>query len=132
MATTLALDHLVLVVGDVERSLDWYGRHAGLAGVRVEEWRRGEAPFPSLRVTDETIIDLIPRGPGDGAEGDDGAGRGHLDHICFTVGAADRERLAAELEVVDEGPRFGARGLGDSIYVRDPDGLLVEFRSYPA
>lgn len=125
MATTLALDHLVLVVEDVDRSLDWYGRHAGLGGVRVDEWRRGEVPFPSLRVDEATIIDLVPRG------GDDRTGRGHLDHICFVVSAADRERLAAELEVVDEGPRFGARGMGDSIYVRDPDGLTVEFRSYP-
>jgi catechol 2,3-dioxygenase-like lactoylglutathione lyase family enzyme len=125
MATTLALDHLVLVVEDVDRTLDWYRRHAGLADVRVDEWRRGEAPFPSLRVTDETIIDIVPRGA------DDGTGRGHLDHICFVVDAADRERLAAELEVVDEGPRYGARGEGDSIYVRDPDGLMVEFRSYP-
>jgi catechol 2,3-dioxygenase-like lactoylglutathione lyase family enzyme len=31
---------------------------------------------------------------------------------------------------VDRGPRFGARGEGESIYVRDPDGLLVEFRTY--
>jgi catechol 2,3-dioxygenase-like lactoylglutathione lyase family enzyme len=125
MPTTLALDHLVLVVEDVDRALDWYGRHAGLAGVRVDEWRRGAAPFPSLRVTDDTIIDLVPRRAGEGTE------RGHLDHICFVVSAADRERLAAELEVVDEGRRYGARGDGDSIYVHDPDGLVVEFRSYP-
>lgn len=130
MATTLGLDHLVLVVEDVQRSLDWYGRHAGLGGVRIDDWRRGEAPFPSLRVDDTTIIDLVPRADGEGAGG--GIERGHLDHICFVVSEADRARLAAELDVVDEGPRFGARGMGDSIYVRDPDGLLVEFRSYPA
>jgi catechol 2,3-dioxygenase-like lactoylglutathione lyase family enzyme len=34
--------------------------------------------------------------------------------------------------VVDRGERSGARGLGQSIYVRDPDGLLVEFRCYPS
>jgi catechol 2,3-dioxygenase-like lactoylglutathione lyase family enzyme len=120
-----ALDHLVLVVSDIERSLAWYGRHAGLSGVRVEEWRDDEAPFPSLRIDDATIIDLVP--------GDAGAGRGHLDHICFVVSASELEDLAREpeLEVVDRGERFGARGLGQSIYVRDPDGLLVEFRCYP-
>ena len=127
MTTTLALDHLVLVVDDVERTLDWYGRHAGLGGERVDEWRKGEAPFQSLRVGESTIIDVVPHGT------DDGKGRGHLDHICFAVSPADLKVLAAdpELEIVDEGPRFGARGIGDSIYVRDPDGLLVEFRSYP-
>jgi catechol 2,3-dioxygenase-like lactoylglutathione lyase family enzyme len=125
MAAALALDHLVLVVSDVERALAWYGRHAGLAGVRVEEWRSEEAPFPSLRVDDSTIIDLIP--------GDPGADRGHLDHICFVVPPSELDGLAKdpELEVVERGERFGARGLGQSIYVRDPDGLLVEFRCYP-
>jgi catechol 2,3-dioxygenase-like lactoylglutathione lyase family enzyme len=125
MATALALDHLVLVVSDIERALAWYGRHAGLAGVRVEEWRNDQAPFPSLRVDDSTIIDLIP--------GDPAADRGHLDHICFVVSPNGLDGLAGEpdLDVVDRGERFGARGLGQSIYVRDPDGLLVEFRCYP-
>lgn len=123
MATALGLDHIVLVVADVERTLDWYGRHAGLAPVRVDEWRAGEAPFPSLRVDEGTIIDLVP-----GLE----AGRGHLDHLCLVVSRSDLDALAAdpELEVGERGPRFGARGTGESIYVRDPDGLTVEFRAY--
>lgn len=127
MADVLALDHFVLVVSDVERTLDWYVQHAGLAPVRIEEWRRGEVPFPSLRVDEATIVDVIP-GRDDGS-----TERGHLDHICFVVSEADRLALVADsgLEIVDQGTRFGARGLGESIYVRDPDGLLVEFRSYP-
>lgn len=125
MTKVLALDHLVLVVADVERTLDWYERYAGLEPIRVEEWRREEVFFPSLRVNADTIIDVLPGR----AEGSDE--RGHLDHVCFVVSAADRAALAAALEVIDEGVRYGARGDGDSIYVRDPDGLLVEFRSYP-
>ena len=125
MPTAFALDHLVLVVADTERTLTWYARFAGLAGVRVDEWRRGEAPFPSLRVDEGTIIDVVP-----GL--DDPAVRGHLDHICLVVDRADLDALAADpdLEVVDSGPRFGARGEAESIYVRDPDDLLVEFRTY--
>jgi len=124
MVTALALDHIVLVVSDVERALAWYGRHAGLAGVRVDEWRNGKVPFPSLRIDDSTIIDLVP--------GDTGADRGHLDHVCFVVSPGELDTLAGEpeLEVVDRGERFGARGQGQSIYVHDPDGLLVEFRCY--
>jgi catechol 2,3-dioxygenase-like lactoylglutathione lyase family enzyme len=127
MPTASALDHLVLVVADVDAALDWYGRIAGLAGVRVDEWRRGEAPFPSLRVDPGTIIDLIP-----GLE--DPSVRGHLDHICLVVSRPDLEALAdhPDLEVVDSGRRFGARGEAESIYVHDPDGLLVEFRTYEA
>jgi catechol 2,3-dioxygenase-like lactoylglutathione lyase family enzyme len=126
MAAAFALDHLVLVVADVERSLAWYARHAGLASVNVEEWRTGQAFFPSLRVNEATIIDFLP--------GDPASSRGHLDHLCFVVSPADLDDLAAdpELDIVDRGPRSGARGVGDSIYVRDPDQLLVEFRAYPA
>lgn len=126
MATALALDHIVLIVDDVERTLAWYQRHAGLGGVRVAEWRRGDAPFPSLRVDEQTIIDLVPRTQADLAA------RGHLDHVCFVVSIADLTALTEdpELEIVEQGERFGARGNGQSIYVRDPDGLTVEFRSY--
>ncbi len=125
ISTVLALDHIVLVVDDPERTLAWYGHHAGLAGVRVDEWRSGDAPFPSLRVDEATIIDLIP-----GL--DEPERRGHLDHICFVVTRDDLDALAADpgLTVVDRGPRFGARGEGESIYVHDPDGLTVEFRTY--
>jgi catechol 2,3-dioxygenase-like lactoylglutathione lyase family enzyme len=126
MATALALDHLVLVVSDVERTLDWYTRYAGLAPVRLDEWRDGDAPFPSLRVDEGTIVDVIS------GRSEEATERGHLDHICFVVSEDDRAALVADpdLEILDQGTRFGARGLGESIYVRDPDGLLVEFRSY--
>jgi catechol 2,3-dioxygenase-like lactoylglutathione lyase family enzyme len=125
MATTLALDHLVLISDDVERTLTWYGRHAGLVGVRVDAWRAGSAPFPSLRVSETLIIDVIPGGVHE---------RGHLDHLCFVVSAPDLEVLRADPDLVveSEGERFGAQGVAQSIYVRDPDALLVEFRAYPS
>lgn len=124
MATASALDHVVLVVSDVERSLAWYSEHAGLTSVNVDEWRDGQAFFPSLRVNESTIIDFL--------DGDPSDGRGHVDHICFVVEPGDLATVAADerLEIVDQGPRSGARGIGESVYVRDPDGLLVEFRTY--
>jgi catechol 2,3-dioxygenase-like lactoylglutathione lyase family enzyme len=125
MATALALDHFVLVASDVERTLDWYARHVGLRPMRVDDWRAGEVSFPSLRVDEATIVDVIP------GYADDG--RGHVDHICFVVSEADLAALTddPELEIVDQGERYGARGVGQSIYVRDPDGLMVELRCYP-
>ena len=125
MATAFALDHIVLVVTDVERSLTWYMKHAGLASVNVDEWRAGQAFFPSLRVSEATIIDYVP--------GDSASARGHLDHVCFVVSATDLESIGndTDLTIVDQGLRSGAKGVGESIYVRDPDDLLVEFRSYP-
>ena len=116
-------DHLVLRCDDVESTLAWYVDLLGLEPVRVDEWRRSQVPFPSVRVDDGTIIDLI-RGSTDD---------GRLDHICIVVDPVDLASLAAsgEFDVV-EGPvrRFGARGDGTSLYVRDPDGLVVEIRHY--
>jgi catechol 2,3-dioxygenase-like lactoylglutathione lyase family enzyme len=122
-----AFDHLVLVVADVERSLAWYCGELGLEGVRVDEWRRGEAPFPSARVNADTILDFVPRGSGAPA------GR-NVDHFCLVVDAVDLDALAASGEFdVAGGPfdLFGARGVARAVYVRDPDGHTVELRCYP-
>jgi len=125
----VALDHLVLVCRDVETTLAWYQRHFALGDVRIDEWRAGSAPFPSLRVDGATIIDLVPQAT-PGTEPD---GRGHLDHICFVVTDEALAALKADpaITVLDEGERFGARGAGWSIYLHDPDGLTVEARTYP-
>ena len=121
-----AFDHLVLRCADVERTLAWYVDRLGLEPVAVDEWRRGDAPFPSVRVNAETIIDLVDsRG--------ETPDEGRLDHICLVVEAIDLAALAASGEFdVEEGPvrRSGARGVGTSVYVHDPDGLVVELRHY--
>ena len=125
-ATTIkvtAFDHIVLKCTDVERTLGWYVDVLGLDPVRVDEWRRGEAPFPSARVDAGTIIDFI--------EGDTSTGR--LDHLCLVIAQTDLQELAASevFEVVDgPSPRFGARGVGESLYILDPDGGVVELRHY--
>ena len=118
-----AFDHLVLRCADIERTLAWYVDVLGLEPVQVEEWRSGQAPFPSVRVSAETIIDLI--------EGQTDDGR--LNHICLVVAPCDLVAMAKErgLEIL-EGPvpRGGAQGMGTSIYVFDPDLLLIELRHY--
>lgn len=124
-------DHLVLRVNDAERSIDWYVDELGLEPERVEEWRRGEAPFPSARVDATTIIDFLPA---DAAQRPD-HGRRNVDHLCLVVDDVDLEvvRDSGRFEVV-EGParRYGAQGEGTSIYVLDPDANLVELRHYGA
>jgi catechol 2,3-dioxygenase-like lactoylglutathione lyase family enzyme len=121
--TVFAFDHLVLRCADVETTLRWYIDELGLEPVRLDEWRQGTAPFPSLRIDPHTIIDLVP-----GRQAD-----GRLDHICLVVEPTDLEALATSgrFEVLDgPGPRYGARGNGTSIYIRDPDGTTVELRHY--
>lgn len=126
-------DHLVLRVRDVERSLAWYVDELGLTPERVEEWRRGEVLFPSVRIDATTIIDLLPatdaQVPGDGS----GAERRNVDHLCLVVEPVDLAAVVASgrFEVVGGPTRlYGAQGEGEGIYVRDPDGNVVELRHY--
>ncbi len=119
-----AFDHLVLTVRDVERSLEFYSKTLGLQEERVAEWRAGKAPFPSVRVDESTIIDLV-EGP---------RGESNVDHFCLVVDPLDwRQVIDSGVFTVLEGPvrRFGARGDAQSVYVRDPDGNTVELRWYP-
>lgn len=120
----VGLDHVVLRVADVERSVSWYSRRLGLPVERLEEWRRGEAPFVSMRVDATTIMDLVEGEP-------DGV---NVDHVALVLEGADLHELAAtdEFEVVF-GPRplSGAQGTGTGMYVLDPDGHRIELRTYP-
>jgi catechol 2,3-dioxygenase-like lactoylglutathione lyase family enzyme len=119
----VGFDHVVLNVADVERALEFYCGQLGLAPERVDEWRRGEAPFPSARIDEGTIIDLVaaPR-TGENAN-----------HICIVIAPTDLDALKSSGRFdVTEGPatRWGARGYATSLYVRDPDGNTVELRYY--
>ncbi|WP_431727775.1 VOC family protein [Verrucosispora sp. TAA-831] len=117
-------DHVVLNVADVERSLDFYCGVLGLAPVRVDQWRAGQVPFPSVRISPETIIDLVRRD----------RGSANVDHFCLVVAPLDWQRVIdSGVFTILEGPvgRFGARGDAVSLYVRDPDGNSVELRAYP-
>lgn len=118
------LDHIVLMVADVEASLAFYCDKLGLPGERVDEWRSGEVMFPSVRLSEQTIIDLFV-GERSGT---------NLDHFALVV-STDTDLHAivdsGEFTVVTEPvTRWGARGDGLSLYVRDPDGNTVELKQY--
>lgn len=128
--TPVGFDHVVLRCADVETTLAWY-LGLGLSPVRVDEWRRGEVPFPSVRISADSIIDLVRHDPA--RAGTPAPTDGRLDHLCIAVAPTDLSALAASgrFDVLD-GPvaRFGARGVATSLYVRDPDGVTVEIRHY--
>lgn len=140
----LHVDHIVLWVADPLRSVSFYERVLGLEGVRVEEFKAKQAPFPSVRVSEGTIIDLMAKpnaamlntvGRKHGLEID---AAGHpVHHVCFAMSEAEfealRERLHAEGQDTSFGLRnsFGARGYSPrTLYFTDLDGNVLEARYY--
>lgn len=125
----LALDHVVLNVADVERSVEFYQR-LGLKPERLDEYRNGAVKFPSVRVATDTIIDLFPPAMHTrAAQGE------NMNHLCLSVDAGADELqgdlAAAGIAVESTAPgNFGARGLATSFYVRDPNGNTIELRTY--
>jgi catechol 2,3-dioxygenase-like lactoylglutathione lyase family enzyme len=114
-------DHVVLICRDAAQSIAFYCDRLGLAPVRVDEWRRGEIPFPSVRVSPTSIIDLLPGTP-------DGK---NMDHICLVIDSPDLEAIASEFPGARRGDRlYGAQGYASSVYIPDPDGHIVELRCY--
>ena len=128
------LDHIVLRVADAEASVAWYAQKLGLAPERLEQWRGGEVPFPSVRVDATTVIDLLEiKAESESESGSEPTGI-NLDHFALLVPGADLNALAESGEfTVIRGPRslWGAQGRGLAMYVADLDGHVVELRTYP-
>jgi glyoxylase I family protein len=130
------LDHIVLNVGDIHRSLKFYTDVLGLQAERLDEFKAGKVGFPSVRINGDTIIDLFPTpGAGD-ADNQTKKRQGNLNHFCMVVEQRDFSGIVGYLAqhgiTVREGPvsRWGARGRATSVYFLDPDGNEVEIRCY--
>ncbi len=114
LVTVTGLDHIGLRVRDVELSLSFYTGVLGLESERVKEWRNGEVTFPSVRLNTSTLID----------------------HFCLEIKPTDLAQLktrCTKLGIgIHDGPgiRWGARGDGQSLYLYDPDGNIVELKYY--
>jgi len=123
-------DHTNWRVKDLERSLGFYRDLLGLEPLGIEEYRRGERSLVSLRVTPTFILHLRPD------PGFEPAFTGGYNHLALVVEGTSPEALAQRL--ADEGVEIehrsknvlGARGAGEALYVRDPDGYLLEFKLY--
>jgi catechol 2,3-dioxygenase-like lactoylglutathione lyase family enzyme len=128
----VAMDHIVLNVADVERSISFYTEVLGLAGERLDDFRAGKVGFPSVRINEHTLIDLSPIRDA----GTSSSGTRNLNHYCLVAEGLDlaalSERLKAQGVTVTQEPvsRWGARGQATSIYLLDPDRNEIEIRCY--
>jgi catechol 2,3-dioxygenase-like lactoylglutathione lyase family enzyme len=121
------IDHLNITVADIDRSIEFYKR---VLGMKTETMGEGRAAL--LFGQQKIHLDLAggPMAP---------TGRGGTDkrmpaHICFITQSPLGE-IKAHLEscgvpVRMEGPRAGAIGTIQSVYIDDPDQNSIEISSY--
>jgi glyoxylase I family protein len=136
----MRLDHIVLWTKDPLAAVDFYSTVVGLAPLRLAEFEAGEAPFPSVRVCEDSIIDLMPQEMADGLEEfakAEGSAGNPVNHVCLALSASEFDELQRRLQAhgVDTGARmnrtYGARGWApEAFYFADPDGNVVEARHY--
>lgn len=118
------IDHIVLTVADIERSVAFYARVLGMEPVTFGNGRRA-LQFGQQKINLQTL-GMEPRNHA-------AVGAGDVCLITDWPTARVLARLAAEGVPVLEGPvtKSGAQGPIESVYFNDPDGHLIEVSRYP-
>jgi catechol 2,3-dioxygenase-like lactoylglutathione lyase family enzyme len=102
-----------------------------------EERRSDELGLIQLRAGAH-LIDLVdvaaPLGKAGGAA--PGPEARNVDHFALQLARFDAEAIGAELraagiEAGEVAERYGAQGMGPSLYIKDPDGNVVELKGVP-
>ena len=133
--TLVGIDHVVFLVDDLTRAMDWYERVLGCVpgytypALGMEQVWCGSALIVLWDTTHPGAASAIPLVSG---------GR-NVDHVCIATSPfapdAMRAHLAAHAVAIErEATHGGARGMGHSFYIHDPFGNRLEVKgpaAYP-
>ncbi len=121
------LDHLIVSVNDRDDSVEFYTKVMGFGH------DPDDGPFTVIRVSPDTTLQLAPWGTEGG------------DHLAFALSPAEFDAAFGRIRSAGvaygdtyhdaanmrgPGNENGARGPGDTLYLTDPNGHLVEIRRY--
>jgi|TARA_B110000438_G_scaffold206508_1_gene198211 catechol 2,3-dioxygenase-like lactoylglutathione lyase family enzyme len=126
------IDHIVLRTDRYRELIDFY---CDVLGCTLERETSDEVGLTQLRAGD-SLIDIVnvvgelgkAGGPSPNEEGN------NVDHFCLQIEPVGEEALQAYLRengvaVEEYQDRYGAQGLGRSIYLKDIAGNTVELRN---
>jgi len=128
----VGIDHVVFLVDDLDRAVKWYADILGCQPgysypkVGMEQVWCGNALIVLWDTTHPGAMSVIPPV----------AGGRNVDHVCIALSPFDHDAMRAHLaahgvDVVLEAFHGGARGMGNSFYVRDPFGNKLELKGPP-
>ncbi len=126
------IDHIVLRTTKLDEMLDFYIKALGCS---VERETPPETGLTQLRagnaLIDLVVVDSSLGRLGGGAPTKTG---NNLDHFCLQIKPVSESEITKHLisygiEVGEFVERYGAQGLGNSIYIKDPEGNTVELRN---
>jgi glyoxylase I family protein len=127
------IDHIVVRVVNLKAMTDFYIDIIGCSLEKIQD----ELGLYQLRAGN-SLIDLVPIDgklgrAGGAAPGTEGR---NMDHFCLRIDPFDADEIIPYLKSkgIDPGKvesRYGAEGVGPSIYVTDPEGNMVELKGPP-
>ena len=132
MFEVAGIDHIVLRTTKLQAMLEFYSR---ILGCKVERETSPETGLTQLR-TGNALIDLVVVDSRLGKLGGAAPTQtgNNVDHFCLQLKPILEEEINAHLESkgVEAGEfddRYGAQGFGKSVYIKDPEGNVIELRS---
>ena len=132
MIEIIGIDHLVLRTQQLEKMIFFY---CDVLGCTIERKTSTELGLTQLRAGN-ALIDLVTVDSqlGKLGGGPPSSGENNLDHFCLQIKAISPEELSTHLSSfglkLDEfSLRYGAQGFGNSLYIEDPEGNVVELKS---
>lgn len=122
----IQLDHVAINATDVAKSAAFYAEVLGLENAYPGEW--GGSPTIMMAPGSRTGVAIFP------AEVDDdertNRGPGAIDHFAFRTSRSEQDRLRERLDELGIEHRVQAFGICHSVFVSDPDGVVVEVTTY--
>lgn len=127
------IDHVVIRARDLQTMIAFY---RDVLGCRLERGP-GDLGLAQLRAG-LSLIDIVDARSELGRQsGDvpDGCAP-NMDHVCLQVAPWDAEAIREHLtrhgvKAGETASRYGATGMGPSIYIEDPEGNTVELKGQP-